>query len=263
MEAPVTRDCDVESETAEIAGCKVRVTSVGSGAPLLLLHGTETRSAPTAVVSLLAREFHIVCPDHPGFGRSETPAWLDGIHDLAFFYLDFLAARAMQNVHLVGLGLGGWIAAEVAVRSTERIRTLTLSSPYGLPGQGLPDVFLWTREEMARNAYFNQSFAEADLASPPDDELDAREKYMTARVGWQPRFHDPLLGKWLHRIDRPTQIVWPREDRVVPAANAAVWRSALPRAEVSWIEQCGHRAHIEQPEAFARAVIAFAKRQAQ
>jgi pimeloyl-ACP methyl ester carboxylesterase len=258
----MSADGGIESETATIAGCRVHFASVGRGAPLLLLHGAQTRRAMLPCVPLLARDFRLICPDHPGFGRSETPTWLDGIHDLAFFYLDFLAARGLRGVHVLGLGLGGWIAAEMAVRSTERIATLSLAAPYGLrvPGLGLPDVFLWTREEAARNAYLDQRLAAADLDAAPDDEIEPREKFMLARIGWQPRFHDPLLGKWLHRIDRPVQLLWPREDRVVPAAHAAMWQQAMPHAELAWIEQCGHRAEVEQPETLARAVAVFAKR---
>ena len=86
----------------------------------------------------LSQKFDVLVPEHPGFGESETPAWLDNVGDLACFYLDFLEALGLDRVHLIGNSLGGWIAAELAVRDQHRLRTLTLVSPGGIHVQGVP-----------------------------------------------------------------------------------------------------------------------------
>ena len=59
-------------------------------------------------------------PEHPGFGGSDMPDWLDNIGDLAYFYLDFIDALKLTGVNLAGVSLGGWIAAEIAVRDDSR-----------------------------------------------------------------------------------------------------------------------------------------------
>ena len=66
--------------------------------------------------------FDVIVPEHPGFGESDTPEWLDTVGDLAYFYLDVIEALGL-DVHLCGASLGGWIAAEIAVRDgTSRSR---------------------------------------------------------------------------------------------------------------------------------------------
>ena len=70
----------------------------------------------------LATRHDVIVPEHPGFGASDTPDWLDNIPDLANFYLDVLDQLDLQNVDLVGFSIGGWIAAELAVRNTAAAR---------------------------------------------------------------------------------------------------------------------------------------------
>ena len=78
-----------------------------------------------AAYRILAEKHRVLAPEHPGFGRSQIPDWMMGIGDLAYFYLDFIEKLDLENVHLVGHSLGGWTAAEIAVRNTSRLKSLT------------------------------------------------------------------------------------------------------------------------------------------
>src|SRR5215216_5385560 len=109
---------DHTSSNIAVRGCNIRLMRGGSGPPLLFLHGASGAGAWLSCMQSLAGRFDVSVPEHPGFGESDTPDWLDNIHDLAYFYLDFLDALDLRRVHLVGLSLGGWIAAELAVRDT-------------------------------------------------------------------------------------------------------------------------------------------------
>jgi pimeloyl-ACP methyl ester carboxylesterase len=80
----------------------------------------------------LAQRFDVIVPDHPGFGGSEAPTWIDDISDLAYCYRDAIEVLGLPGVHIVGQSLGGWIALEMAVRSTQGLRSLTLISPAGI-----------------------------------------------------------------------------------------------------------------------------------
>ena len=64
----------------------------------------------------------MIVPTHPGFGRAVLPDWIDSIDDLAYIYLDLLDALDLRDVTVIGCSLGGWIAAEIAVKSTARSR---------------------------------------------------------------------------------------------------------------------------------------------
>src|SRR5215475_13517236 len=117
---------DPTISTIAVRGCNIRLMRGGSGPPLLFLHGAGGAGAWLPVMQALAEKFDVIVPEHPGFGESDTPDWLDTIHDLAYFYLDFLEALDLRGVHLVGSSLGGWIAADPAVRNASRLASLTL-----------------------------------------------------------------------------------------------------------------------------------------
>jgi pimeloyl-ACP methyl ester carboxylesterase len=257
-------EADWQQSFATVDGCKLALRRGGTGPPLLFLHGAWADRGWAPFAKELATRFSVISPDHPGYGGSQTPDWLDDIHDLAFFYLDVLAALGLDEVHLVGASLGGWIAAEMAVRSTARIARLSLVAPAGIHVKGVakPDIFLMSQEELTRALFADPRVAEAALAktpSPEEEEAELRGRYMTARLAWQPRLHDPGLAKWLHRIDRPTQLLWGRDDRILPVAYAEEWRRLVPDATIAWFDECGHLPHIEQPARFAAEIDCFAR----
>src|SRR6476646_7752515 len=107
---------DQTTSMMAVSGCNIGLMRGGTGRPLLVLHGASGAGAWLPFMASLADTYDVIVPEHPGFGASDTPDWLDTVHDLAYFYLDFLDQLDLQNVHLVGISLGGWIAAELAVR---------------------------------------------------------------------------------------------------------------------------------------------------
>jgi pimeloyl-ACP methyl ester carboxylesterase len=234
-----------------VAGCKVQLLRGGKGAPLLFLHGGGGAGVWLPFYDALAAKFEVIVPEHPGFGRSDTPDWLDTVGDLANFYLEFIQKLGLSGIHLVGTSLGGWVAADLAVRNSSPLRTLSLLAPAGIhvPGVSLGDVFLWTPEQRVRNLFADQALAEKVLAMTPDE--DERKRQMKnaltlAKLSWQPRFYDPHLRKWLHRIDRPTLIVWGDSDKLIPPAYGPAYRDLIPGARLEVLGKCGHLPHVEK-----------------
>jgi pimeloyl-ACP methyl ester carboxylesterase len=123
---------DHSSSTVTIKNCRIRLMRGGSGDPVLFLHGGGGAGSWLPFMARLATKFDVIVPEHPGFGQSETPIWLDTIADLANFYLDFLDDLDLRGVHLVGHSLGGWIAADLAVRNTGRLASLALVGSAGI-----------------------------------------------------------------------------------------------------------------------------------
>jgi pimeloyl-ACP methyl ester carboxylesterase len=240
----------------EVDGCKVRVRRAGKGAPLLFLHGASGAPAIMPFMEKLAQRFDVLVTEHPGYGMSEEPEWLENIHDVAYFYLDFLEKLELSGVTVVGSSMGGWIAMEMAVRDTARIKSLVLVSPAGLSAPGvLPaDIFLLPPEELVRALFFDQKLAEARLAMPEDVDASLKNRHTTARLAWEPRLHDPHLGKWLHRIDVPVKLVWGRQDRILPVGFVDEYKRLLPRAQVHILEDCGHLPHAEKADQFVEIV---------
>jgi len=210
----------------------------------------------------LAQKFDVIAPENPGFGESDTPDWLDTIHDLAYFYLDLLSELNLRGVHLVGLSLGGWVAAELAVRSTARLASLTLAGAAGLYVDGVEqlDPFLRTDEQRLRGFFHDQSKADAIVAHalrPELEDIALKNRTTVAKLTWQPRSHDPHLAKWLHRIDVPTLLIWGDHDRMFPKKHATTYQRLIPGAKLVLIPQCGHVPQIEKPDAFVAAIEAF------
>jgi pimeloyl-ACP methyl ester carboxylesterase len=252
-----------ETDRLVTRGVSVRVRRAGAGTPMLFLHGAGGWPAWLPFFERLSRRYALTVAEHPCFGASDDPRWLRSVADLAMYYLDLLDQNYSSPVHVVGHSLGGWTAAEAAVRNTGRLATLTLLAPAGIRVKGIPpgDNFIWSPEEAAHNRFHDQSFAEALLKAPPPSEeeidIELQTKLAAVKFGWEPRWLDPDLEKWLHRITVPTHVVWGREDKILPSAYAKLWGERVPGAQVSMVEACGHSPHVEQAELVADKVIAF------
>ena len=253
---------DVNSSDLDIRGCKVRLHRGGRGEPLLYMHGEDGGPPALPLARLLAERLDVWLPEHPGFGASATPVWLDTIHDLAYFYLDFLDALALPRVHLAGHSLGGWIALEVAVRNPERVKSLTLIGSAGIHVNGVRkgDFFMRPPEVVFRSLFADESIANELLARPTTPEAEdtqIKNRYAIARVAWHPPFFNPHLAKWLHRIAGPAHVVWGDADRMFPTEYAREFQRLIPHSRVTIIPHCGHMPHIERPRELADSIATF------
>ena len=245
-----------------VRGCNIAMMRGGAGRPLLILHGAGGMGSWAPYMADLATRHDVIVPEHPGFGASDTPDWLDNIPDLANFYLDVLDQLDLQNVDLVGLSIGGWIAAELAVRNTRRLASLTLVAAAGIHVKGVEqvDTFLRNDEQRIRDMFHDPKPADEMLqhASRPElEDIHLKNRTITAKLIWQPRGYDPHLYKWLHRIDVPTLLVWGDSDRLFPKDYAFAYQRLIPGSKVAIIPNCGHLPQAEQRQAFVGALEGF------
>ncbi|HEY1795823.1 MAG TPA: alpha/beta fold hydrolase [Stellaceae bacterium] len=251
-----------ETTELNIRGVTVRLHRAGGGPTVLFLHGAGGVPQWLPFFDALAERCTVLVPEHPGFGGSDDPAWISSMPDLAMFYLDLVEEAGLDGIHLIGNSLGGWLAAEILVRDRSRFRSLVQLAPAGIRVRGVPcgDNFIWGPEEAIRNLYHDRAFADRILSlTPSEAQLDVmlHNRFTVAKFGWQPRWYDPDLEKWLHRIKLPALVVWGDDDKIMPPANAALWRERLPDARVVTIEKCGHLPHVEHASMVARHVIDF------
>ena len=249
-----------------INGIRVETIERGQGRPLLVLHPEIGIDPVAPVLDLLAREARVIAPTHPGFGRSELPQWMNTVDDLAYFYLDFLEALDLRDTAIVGVSMGAWIAAEIAVKSTARISHLILANPLGIKvgdreTRDIVDIFAITQEKVDELAFFDPQRGKRDYKSTPDADVlaAARNREATARFGWSPYMHNPKLRGRLHRIRIPALVLWGTADRIVSESYGRAFCAALSRGTFEPVERAGHYPHLEQPEEFARRVLAFSK----
>lgn len=254
-----------KAERITTRGVSVRSYRGGGGPPLVFLHGAGGLPPMwLPFFETLSAKFDVLVPEHPGFGASDDPEAIKNIHDLAYYYLDFFEALDLRGAHLIGNSMGGWTAAELAVRSCSRLASLTLISPAGVRIKGIPvgDNFIWAPDESIRNLYYDQAIAERLIALPPpadDAALDSllQNRLAATKFGWEPRWLNPSLEKWLHRISVPTHVLWGNDDKLLPAAYAKSWSAKVPNCKVSMIEHCGHLPHIERADVVADSVLTF------
>jgi pimeloyl-ACP methyl ester carboxylesterase len=257
-----------ETTFVDVRGRKTELRRAGVGRPLLYLHaaGGDTEGLPA--LDVLAGERAVLLPMHPGFAGSEGLEQIDSIEDLAFHYLELLDSLRLDQIDVIGSSYGGWIAVELACRWPERVRRMVMVDPAGLWLDEAPMTELFGAEppELAERLFRDQSLPHAqllramtDLADLPDEILLPQVHAMaaTAKVAWNPYFHNPKLPDRLHRVTMPVLIVWGRSDGLIPLAHGERYQALLPDARLEVIEDCGHLPIIEKPDELLALVRRF------
>jgi pimeloyl-ACP methyl ester carboxylesterase len=249
----------------KVAGVELEIVERGKGRPLLFLHAGDGLAPERPWLDLLAARYRVIAPAHPGYAGSALPDWMTSVDELAYLYLDLADQLELKDAILVGACFGGWIAAEMLVRSTARFGKVVLVDPLGIKISGptvrdIADMHGLPREEALRLAWADPAKGAVDMTKLPETEIAAmiRGRNAFTLFGWKPYMHNPKLARWLHRIDRPTLLLWGAEDRIVTPAYGEGWRERIPGAKLERIERAGHFPHWEQPQAFAERLIAFA-----
>lgn len=250
------------SDTMAVRGRDIQIWRGGAGHPLLFLHDPWTYHWLPIHDHLTAR-YDVLLPIHPGFAGSSGFEELDRMEDLVFHYLDLIEVLGLEQPILMGTSLGGWIAAEFAIRYAAMLRALILVDPLGLrvPGVSTTDVFQLDPTQL-RAALFAD--ATAPLAhelvpdTPPPESIEAmlKARQVFARFAWQ--FPDnPKLASYLYRVKCPTLIVWGERDGVVPVTHGHVYQAEVSEAAFTVLASCGHLPHVEQPQALANTVLQY------
>ena len=249
-------------ETVSIAGVTLNLASAGSGAPMLVLPHDIGRPPRTAFCDALAARFRVLAPSNPGYDGSARPEWMRSVRDVAVVYQRLIAERDLGPLSLVGLGFGGWIAAEMATMAPRALRRLVLVGAMGIrPEQGqILDQALVSYIDYARAGFADpKTFADVYGADPPTPTLEQWDlnREMTFRIAWKPYMYNPTLLHLLGGVTIPALVVWGREDRIVPVVCGEQYCRLLPSATLLVLGQCGHQPAIEQADAFARVVGQF------
>ena len=262
----------------DVVGGKVQLYDAGSGRPVVYLHGVADMhglaAGPFPFHEALAKSFRLLAPAYPGCAGSAEDGTLESIDDLVFHTLEVLDALKLEKVDLVGSCVGGWLAAEIAVRNPERVGRLVLIGASGLYVQGSPiaDLFMAVQPRNGgiadlRTMLFGEG--ESGLAHTLcpdriDDKSAGMLRYQTfrfsSRVGFQPPyFHHRKLRDRLHRFRGPALVLWGAQDRFVPPAHARAYGDGLSGATVELIAGAGHAAQLERPDVVAGKIATFMK----
>ncbi len=278
----------------DVQGIRTRYFDVGSGLVLLLIYGGNFGSADSAssaatwqpVIAGLQDRFRVVAPDKLGQGHTGNPPGDDYTMDAVARHLaQFMDALDLRDVHLVGHSRGGFLATQLALDFSERIRSVTIINSSTLaPGVGLNEVVLakpphppFSRESL-RWVYTRYSYSDAHVT---DDwietgfEVMALPKYRESvrkmeQEGLKTKLFLPELARrkrdLLERLgsmgmQRPTQIVWTRNDGTATLDRGFALFDLIAARERRTMfhvfNEAGHFPYREHPARFNAAIAAF------
>lgn len=246
----------------ELAGVKLRLARAGSGRPVLVLHHDIGSPQRLDFYDALAAKFDVLVPTHPGYGSSsERPQWLRSVRDVAVIYQWLLSDLGIERPSLVGLGFGGWIAAEMATMTPGDLHRLALVGAMGLkPPEG--DIFdqaIVSYLDYARAGFHDQAAFARIYGEVSTDQLVDWDicREMCFRIAWKPYMYSQTLPYLLGGVKAPALVVWGDEDQIVPRSAGELYAAALPKARLEIVRASGHCVDMEQPAALARLVSGF------
>ena len=255
-----------QPETIDVAGKPTVIMNGGEGEPFVYLHSALGESMMwLPFFQSFAKKFRVLVPTHPGFGRSGGFEQIADIDDMAFHYIEMFDALGLEQVHLGGVSLGGWIAAEIAVRWPERVKKLWIADAPGLWVEDVPlgDLFrVMQNRDLLRELLFHDSkgaMASMVIKDQPDDQMMLyayQAMTVLARMIWA-RPYNPKLVSRLKRIGCPTLLLWGDHDKLVPPAYGEAYQQHIAGAELKLIKDCGHLPMFEKEAEFVDAITKF------
>lgn len=256
--------------TVELAGQRLEIATAGKGRDILFLSSGLWLASDSSFAGELARLGRVTAPVHPGYGKTPAPHHLTTADELSYLYLDLVDHIAGQvggkskDVVIVAGSFGAFIAAQMAIKSCQRIAGLVLLGPIGVKAGGRTDrdyvdLFAHAEPALVELAFADPAPYRVELPKLSEEAVTerVRAREALARYVWQPYMHDPRLAGRLHRITAPTLILRGAEDRIAAKATTDLMAARIPGARLDTIARAGHLPHVEQPTAVLSAIERF------
>lgn len=243
---------------------RIHYIAGGAGPPLILVHGIAMSGDDWApLLRTLKKTHRVYALDLLGYGGSDKPPAGDySIANQTNIVRGFLDAKQLPQADVLGVSMGGWIAAKLAAEHPQRVRRLVLVSSAGFPfpnkmheASFSPATILQLRESLALQtdqAGRLPEFVARDFLRRSKKKAHIVRASMRAMLTGR----DLVEGK-LARVTSPTLILWGTSDRIIPYSIAARMQRELPHAHIEPLEGCGHLAIIECRERALPAIEEF------
>ena len=247
----------------KVNGTDTVVLALGDAAapPLVFFHGAGTFHG-WEFARPWAAGFRVLIPHHPGFAESGD---MEGLREFGDFVLHYGALFDQLGLHrdvnLVGLSLGGRLAARFAISQQHRLRRLVLVAPAGLrvPEAPMEDLFRIPPEQIPSRLVKNFDVLLPWLPSDPHDLDFAVDRYRESRtvatVAWDEPF-DRVIPRWMSTMAVPTMVLWGADDALIPVGQAKAWADLVPDSDLRIFDDAGHLLLDESPSA-VEAVAQF------
>lgn len=256
----------MQTDSLEIGGCQVTVERLGSGPPLVVLHGEDGPRNTQAFLEHLSDKFEIHVPRLVGWAGTRRSAHIRNMRDIALVAQEYVE-RFNRSIPLVGLSLGGWVAAEIAAIVPALVSNLVLISPIGVKIGGredrdIADIYVLPADQRAALYYAPGRAPKLKPGTNADVFMErAIAEEAVARFCWQPYMHDPGLTGRLRRIRAGTLLIAGERDALV--LNPSYYRGyagLIAGARLETIAGAGHRVEEEEPQKVATRIAEFLAR---
>ena len=245
--------------TIEVAGLPIQVRRGGDGPSVLVLHHETGNPGWLDFHDELSRNRDVILPTLPGWDNTPRGDWMRSVRDIAAVCSLLLDELEVGDATLVGLGFGGYVAAEVATANQSRLSGIVLVNAMGLqPSEGdIRDQFLEAHADYVKSCFadpanFTAIYGE-EISTEQLIAWDANRE-MTARTAWKPFLYSQTLPHLLKNVRTRTTVVRGSDDKVVPASVAEQYVSLLGDAQLVEIAG-GHHLESDAPQALAEVVV--------
>ncbi|MFD5825909.1 alpha/beta fold hydrolase [Lentzea sp. NPDC060358] len=223
--------------------------------PYLLLHGGGGVATMAGFADLLADRAHarVLLPTHPGFGGTPKPDDLTGATGLARTYAALLDELDLTGVTVVGNSFGGWVAAEIALLGSPRVRAAVVVDGIGVEVEGHPqtDVRGLSPAELQQLSWHDPARAPRPAGVPgPGPDVQALLGYTG------PAMTDPTLAGRLGGVEVPVHFVWGESDGIVSADYGRAFAAAVPGSTFALLPRSGHLPQLETPQELLDVLLA-------
>jgi len=254
----------MHEEKILIDGLKINYKIAGQGPAILILHGWGGSSDSwISVQEILAKEgFKVICPDFPGFGKSETPFEPWGVKEYSKFVLNLTKILELQKFFLLGHSFGGRVAIKFSVLYPEKIKSLILCNSAGIKQKwGFREKFIFRLSKLGNAIFtfpplkrFKNKFR--NLFYIFLRHKDYAKVEGTMRKIFKKVLTEDLL-KDLPRIKTRTLIIWGEFDKLAPVKYAHTFKEKIENSKLEILLKIGHSPHLEVPEKLAKIIIQF------
>jgi 4,5:9,10-diseco-3-hydroxy-5,9,17-trioxoandrosta-1(10),2-diene-4-oate hydrolase len=274
------QDAGITEGTLACGRYEIAYCEAGQGAPLVFLHGSgpgvSGMSNFARNLPVFATKFRSIVIDMPGYGRSPAREWSRPYAEhAAEAVVAFLDAIGIEQTHLLGNSMGGWVAIETALLAPERVDRMVLMGPGGLystifappasEGSARLREFIANPSRQAMRAWVDTMVYDKSLIT--DELLDERMANASAPGAIErmrailasnamPSSHAPVIAL-LKQIQHRTLVTWGRDDRMLPLEGAFFGTRQMPNADLHIFSQCGHWAQVERKSQFEQVATDF------
>ncbi|HRN35771.1 MAG TPA: alpha/beta hydrolase [Flavobacteriales bacterium] len=225
---------------------------VGSGTPLLFLHGLfGALSNFSDTTEHFRDKYRVVMPILPLYS---LPMLNTNVKALAVFLDRFIGHLGLKDINLLGNSLGGHVALVYTSKHPGMVRTLTLTGSSGLYENAFGGSFPrredkeFIRKKVAVT-FYDPKFATDELVDECFVTVNDRAKLIRILSLAKSAIRHNMAAE-LPKLKMPTCLIWGKQDTITPPHVAEEFHTLIPHSELFWIDRCGHAAMMEQPAEF-------------